>query len=95
LKDRTSSSTGGGLILAGAGPQTHAARTATKTIPIVMASSLDAVEQGFVTSLARPGENITGVTCMTSELSRKRLELLKETVPRIVRVAMLQVRRDP
>ena len=44
--------TGCGLILAGAGPETHAART----IPIVMASSLDAVEQGFVTSLARPGE---------------------------------------
>jgi hypothetical protein len=40
-------------------------------------------------------ENITGVTSLTSELSRKRLELLKETVPRIVRVAMLQVRRDP
>jgi len=78
------------VILANAGAEIIAAKHATKTIPIVMVSSLDAVEQGFVASLARPGENVTGVTSMTSELSRKRLDLLKETVPRMVRVAILQ-----
>jgi putative ABC transport system substrate-binding protein len=77
------------LILANAGAEIIAAKRATKTIPIVMASSLDAVEQGFVASLARPGENVTGVTSMTSELSRKRLDLLKEMVPKIVRIAIL------
>jgi putative tryptophan/tyrosine transport system substrate-binding protein len=77
------------LIVANAGAEIIAARRATKTIPIVMASSLDAVEQGFVASLARPGMNVTGVTSMTSELSRKRLNLIKEAVPRIVRVAIL------
>src|SRR5262245_50449160 len=80
------------LILANAGAEISAARRATKTIPIVMVSSLDAVEQGFITSLARPGGNVTGVTSITSELSRKRLDLLKETVPKIVRVAILHCR---
>jgi putative ABC transport system substrate-binding protein len=78
------------VILANAGAEIIAAKNATKTIPIVMVSSLDAVEQGFVASLARPGENVTGVTSMTSELSRKRLDLLKEAAPKIVRVAILQ-----
>jgi len=78
------------LILAAAGAEIFAAKRATKTIPIVMAASLDAEEQGFVASLARPGANVTGVTSMTSELSRKRLDLLKETVPKIVRIAILQ-----
>jgi putative tryptophan/tyrosine transport system substrate-binding protein len=77
------------LILANAGAEIFAAKRATKTIPIVMGSSLDAVEQGFVASLSRPGANVTGVTSMTSELSRKRLELLKETVPKTVRIAIL------
>jgi ABC-type uncharacterized transport system substrate-binding protein len=80
------------LILANAGAEISAAKRATTTIPIVMASSLDAVEQGFVTSLARPGVNVTGVTSMASELSRKRLDLLKETVPKIVRIAVLHCR---
>jgi len=80
------------LILANAGAEITAAKRATTTIPIVMASSLDAVEQGFVVSLARPGANVTGVTSMTAELSRKRLDLLKETVPKIVRVAILHCR---
>ena len=78
------------LILANAGAEIFAAKRATKTIPIVMGSSLDAVEQGFVASLARPGANVTGVTSMTSDLSRKRLDLLKEMVPKIVRIAILQ-----
>ena len=78
------------LILATAGGETWAAKKATKTIPIVMLTSLDAVEQGFVASLARPGANVTGVTSMTTELSRKRLELLMEAAPKISRIAVLQ-----
>jgi putative ABC transport system substrate-binding protein len=76
-------------ILALGGAEITAAQEATDTIPIVMAS-LDAVEQGFVASLARPGGNVTGLTAMTAELSQKRLELLKETVPQISRIAALQ-----
>jgi len=83
------------LILATGGAEIVAAKYATTTIPIVMAPSLDAVEQGFVASLARPGGNVTGATSMTSEISRKRLELLKETVPKIVRTAILQCKGLP
>jgi putative ABC transport system substrate-binding protein len=83
------------LILANAGAEIIAAKRATKTIPIVMGSSLDAVEQGFVASLARPGANVTGVTSMTSELSRKRLDLVKEMVPKIVRIAILHCTGPP
>jgi putative tryptophan/tyrosine transport system substrate-binding protein len=78
------------LILVTGGGETLAAKRATKTIPIVMLTSLDAVEQGYVASLARPGANVTGVTSMTSELSRKRLELLTEAAPKISRIAILQ-----
>ena len=67
----------------------RAAKQATKTIPIVMASPTDPVAAGFVGSLARPGGNITGVVRLTRELSGKRLELLKEAVPRISRVGVL------
>jgi putative ABC transport system substrate-binding protein len=67
----------------------RAAKQATKTIPIVMASPTDPVAAGFVDSLARPGGNITGVVRLTRELSGKRLELLKEAVPRISRVGVL------
>jgi putative tryptophan/tyrosine transport system substrate-binding protein len=66
-----------------------AAKQATKTIPIVMVSATDPVADGFVDSLARPGGNITGVARFTRELSGKRLELLKEAVPRISRVGVL------
>jgi len=67
-----------------------AAKNATKTIPIVMmGAGLDPVEAGHVGSLARPGGNITGVTLLSRELGGKRLELLKEAVPKIVRVAVL------
>jgi putative ABC transport system substrate-binding protein len=62
---------------------------ATKSIPIVMISVADPVELGFVGSLARPGGNVTGVTLMTSELAAKRLEFLKEVVPRVSRVGVL------
>ncbi len=67
----------------------RAAKQATKTIPIVMVSPTDPVAAGFVDSLARPGGNITGVVRLTRELSGKRLELLKEAVPRISRVGVL------
>ena len=59
------------------------------TIPIVMAADFDPVRSGFVASLARPGGNITGLSTLAPELSGKRLELLKETVPKLSRVAVL------
>jgi len=68
---------------------TRAAKQATKTIPIVMVSPTDPVAAGFVDSLARPGGNITGVARFTRELNGKRLELLKEAIPRMSRVGVL------
>ena len=67
----------------------EAARDATKTIPIVVPSLVDPVEEGLVTSLARPGGNLTGPGWSTGELTGKRLELLKETLPKLARVAVL------
>jgi len=67
----------------------QAANNATKTIPIVMAFGDDAVRRGIVASLARPGGNITGLTSIGAEIFGKRLELLKETVPKLSRVAFL------
>jgi len=69
----------------------RAAKQATKTIPIVIITTADPVEAGLVDSLARPGGNITGLTRLTRDLSGKRLELLKEAVPRISRVGVLWV----
>ncbi|MBI3001524.1 MAG: ABC transporter substrate-binding protein [Deltaproteobacteria bacterium] len=71
-------------------PAAHAAQNATKTIPIVIRSTADPVRAGFVSSLARPGGNITGMTSISSELYGKRLELLKEVIPRLSRVAVLR-----
>jgi putative tryptophan/tyrosine transport system substrate-binding protein len=65
------------------------AKQASKTIPIVMVTTVDPVATGLVDSLARPGGNITGLTKLTRELSEKRLELLKEAVPGITRVGVL------
>ena len=77
-------------VILTAGNQTiTAARQATKTIPIVMATSGDPVRQGFVESLARPGANVTGLTLQSPELSGKRLELLLEAVPKLSAVAVL------
>jgi putative tryptophan/tyrosine transport system substrate-binding protein len=64
-------------------------KRATSTIPIVMATVADPLGSGFVTSLAHPGGNVTGLSTMMTELSAKRLQLLKEAIPRVVRVAVL------
>jgi putative tryptophan/tyrosine transport system substrate-binding protein len=78
------------IVVAGGTPDIRAAKNATKTIPIVMTGpGGDPVEAGHVESLARPGGNVTGVTMLTSELSGKRLELLKEAVPKLAHVAVL------
>jgi putative ABC transport system substrate-binding protein len=76
-------------IIVSAGPApTRALKEATTTIPIVMAQDPDPVSNGFVASLARPGGNITGLATLSPELSGKRLELLKEIVPKLSRVAI-------
>jgi putative ABC transport system substrate-binding protein len=72
----------------------QAAKQATKTIPIVMVATFDPVAAGIVESLARPGGNITGVTRLAHDLSGKRLELLKEVLPRLSRVGILWVPGD-
>ena len=78
------------IIAAGGDPAIRAATNATKTIPIVMmGQDSDPVEAGFVKSLARPGGNVTGITRLSRELGGKRLELLKETVPKLARVVAL------
>ena len=78
------------IVVAGGEPWIRAAKNATKTIPIVMLGlPLDPVEAGLVESLARPGGNVTGLTNLSRELGGKRLELLKEAVPKVARVAVL------
>jgi putative tryptophan/tyrosine transport system substrate-binding protein len=77
------------VIVTAGGTSTRAAKEATATIPIVMTQDTDPVGNGFVASLARPGGNITGLSRLAPELSGKQLELLKETVPRLSRVAVL------
>jgi putative ABC transport system substrate-binding protein len=78
------------IVAAGGTRQTRAAKNATKTIPIVMVGlGSDPVEAGLIESLAHPGGNVTGVTNLTRELGGKRLELLKEAVPKLARVAVL------
>jgi putative tryptophan/tyrosine transport system substrate-binding protein len=78
------------ILVAGGTGVIQAAKNATKTIPIVMAGTpIDPVEIGLVDSLARPGGNVTGITLLTRELGGKRLELLKEAIPKLARVAVL------
>ena len=78
------------IVVAGGDTPIRAAKNATKTIPIVMVGAgTDPVEAGLVESLARPGGNVTGLTNLTRELGGKRLELLKEAVPKLARVAVL------
>ena len=78
------------LIVASGTPSSLAAKSATTTIPIVMATSTDPVGQGLVASLARPGGNITGNSGLSDELGTKRLEILKDAVPKLVRVGLLR-----
>jgi putative ABC transport system substrate-binding protein len=76
------------VIVTGGSGATAPAKEATATVPIVMASDSDPVESGFVTSLARPGGNVTGLSTLHPELSVKRLEVLKEIRPKLSRVAI-------
>ena len=73
------------VIVTGGGPATRAAKAATSTIPIVMTNDSDPVAEGIVASLARPGGNITGLSTLAPELSGKRLEILREVVPKLSR----------
>ena len=77
------------LIVTAIGPVIQAAKNATSTIPIVMLYGADAVENGLVASLARPGGNVTGMTEQYADLNTKLLELLHETLPKVTRVAFL------
>jgi putative ABC transport system substrate-binding protein len=83
------------VLLAPSTPEALAFQKVTKTIPIVFIASTDPVADGLVESLARPGGNITGVTTVTPVLAGKRLELLKETIPKLTRVAVLWNPQDP
>jgi putative ABC transport system substrate-binding protein len=77
-------------VIASAGsPSTFAAKAATTMIPVVFVTGDDPVRLGFVTSLSRPGGNLTGVNVFNSEVTTKRMELLRELVPRLARIALL------
>ena len=79
------------LIVVTSGPPALAAKGATNTIPIVMTSTTDPVAEGLVASLARPGGNVTGLSGLANELNTKRLEVLKDAVPKLSRVGLLQM----
>jgi ABC-type uncharacterized transport system substrate-binding protein len=83
------------VIVTGGPSATRAVKEATSTIPIVMAQDIDPVGSRFIASLARPGANITGLSGLTSEISAKQLELLKETAPKLARVAVLGSSNTP
>ena len=83
------------VIVTAGGEATPAAKKATSTIPIVMGFDLDPVGNGFVTSLARPGGNITGLSTLGLEISGKLIELLKEIVPSLSQVAVLGTSTQP
>jgi len=83
------------VIVSSSTPSVLALKKATSTIPIVFVATNDPVASGLVTSLARPGGNITGLTILGPELSGKRLELLKEAVPKATRVAFLWNSANP
>jgi len=82
------------IVTVGSGAA-QAAKNATKSIPVVMGWGPDAVRRGILAELARPGGNVTGLTDMGAELYGKRLELLKETVPKLARVAFLRAPSNP
>jgi len=83
------------VILTSGATSTRAAKEATNTIPIVMAQDPDPVANGHVASLARPGGNIAGLSSLVPELGGKRLELLKEIVPKLSRVAVFGTSTNP
>jgi putative tryptophan/tyrosine transport system substrate-binding protein len=84
------------IVVAGGDDVIRAAKNVTKTIPIVMTGGgSDPVEAGIIESLARPGGNVTGITNLGGELGGKRLELLKEAVPKVARVAVLYDPTNP
>ena len=78
------------VIVASAGPSVLAAKEATTTIPIVMTNPADPVGEGMVASLARPGGNVTGLSGLAVELNTKRLEILKDTIPKVNQVGLLR-----
>jgi putative ABC transport system substrate-binding protein len=78
------------LIVTTGEPPARAAKSATTTIPIVMANAGDPVGSGFVASLARPGGNVTGLSNLGPELNSKRLEVLKDAIPKLARVGFLR-----
>src|SRR5262249_48907496 len=83
------------VIVASSSQAIEAARTATKTIPIVLPVTFDPVRSGYVASLARPGGNLTGLNPLNPEVAGKRVELLKEIVPRLSRVAVVWNSTNP
>ena len=83
------------VIVTGGPSATRAAKEASAMIPIVMATNTDPVGDGFVASLARPGGNITGLSTLAPEISGKRLEILKEIVPRLSRVVVFETSTTP
>jgi len=83
------------IIVTGGGAVTRPVKEVTSTIPIVMAQDTDPVGNGFVASLARPGGNITGLSTLAPELSGKRVEILREVVPKLSRVAVFATSTDP
>jgi putative ABC transport system substrate-binding protein len=83
------------VIVTGGGGPTRATKEITSTIPIVMAQDNDPVANGVVASLARPGGNITGLSNFAPELSSKRLEILREVIPKLSRVAVLGSSTSP
>jgi len=83
------------VIVTLGGVDTRAAKKATSTIPIVMLQDPDPITSGFVTNLARPDGNITGLSRLTRQIGAKRLELLKEIVPKLSRLAVLGMSRNP
>jgi putative ABC transport system substrate-binding protein len=78
------------LIVVSGTPPTLAAKSASTTIPIVVANAADPVGAGLVASLARPGGNVTGLSSLSPELNTKRLEILKDAIPKLVRVGLLR-----
>ena len=82
------------LIVVAATPPALAAKKATTTIPIVMANAGDPVAAGLVASLARPGGNVTGLSGLSTQLNTKRLEILKDAVPKLARVGLLRPTGD-